>query len=142
MKIEPLAPRHLRALRRRVGQLLPTAPQDHLLKGPSWAFIGPDGVFAAAGVLKQWEGVGRGWAVIPQDYVGAKLLLPLTRAVKRWLDANPGGYRRIEITVEYSHSAGLVWAKLLGFEPEGILRSYGLAGEDHILMSRVYNAVS
>ena len=46
--------------------------------------------------------------------------------------------RRLEICVDINHDAALRWAQFLGFEHEGVARSYGLNGEDNYRMARIW----
>lgn len=45
--------------------------------------------------------------------------------------------RRIQIDVRVSYTEGQRWAESLGFEREGIMRSFGADGTDYYLYARV-----
>jgi RimJ/RimL family protein N-acetyltransferase len=46
--------------------------------------------------------------------------------------------RRIQMTVRADFPRGLRFAEFLGFEKEGIMKSYGKDGADYILFARVF----
>lgn len=48
------------------------------------------------------------------------------------------GYKRIESSADASNNKFCVWLDKLGFTKEGLMRGYGIMGEDCYLYSRVY----
>ena len=48
------------------------------------------------------------------------------------------GYNRIESSADASNNKFCVWLDKLGFTKEGLMRRYGIMGEDCYLYSRVY----
>ena len=41
------------------------------------------------------------------------------------------------MTIRQSFSAGVKWARILGFEPEGVMRAYDENGDNYILYVRI-----
>jgi hypothetical protein len=64
-------------------------------------------------------------------------MIPLTRRIRKAMD-DAEGVRRFQMSVRADFGPGIRWAKLLGFEPEGVLSKYGPDGADHILYAKVY----
>jgi hypothetical protein len=97
-----------------------------------------DSVLACGGFIWKWKGVVDGWVLL-SERVGPDGLLWLHRNV---LKMNEGLYKkygklRIQTTVREDFRAGHRWAKMLGFEPEGLMRQYDPDGKDHRLYARI-----
>lgn len=90
-------------------------------------------VIGCAGVHEIWEGRAIAWALLSQD--SGKHFRAIHRAAAGFLAQTT--WRRIEAVVESDFDAGHRWARLLGMEQEGIMRSYSPAGKDFYLYSRV-----
>jgi RimJ/RimL family protein N-acetyltransferase len=90
------------------------------------------------GLTPRWDGYALGWALFSEEILQYPVeLCRESRSLMerfRWMLA----LRRLEITVDTQHETALRWARFLGFEQEGILRCYGLAGEDAYLMARIW----
>lgn len=80
-----------------------------------------------------WPGRFYVWGLLA-DRIGHKMVT-ITRSGRRFMENLP--HRRIEMTVTAGHEEGFRWAKLLGFQCEGLMRCYGPQGEDCFLFSRV-----
>lgn len=107
-----------------------------LLDGDCFAVIDYGEVYAAAGVVPMWGGVGHGWATIAIP-TGVKRLRFLTKQVKYYLDTTDK-WRRIQTTVCADFNQGVAWAThFLGFTPEGLHLKYDEYGRDHIMLARV-----
>ncbi|HWK44925.1 MAG TPA: hypothetical protein VNT30_09400 [Stellaceae bacterium] len=105
----------------------------------SQGFVMLDGgyVVGAGGVGPIWPGRAVAWMLVggwarPRHLAAA---FPFVRDLLARLQVDPA-YRRIECTVPTGFAGGALWACRLGFVPEGVMRGYGLHGEDHELYAR------
>ena len=99
--------------------------------GPCWTLADLHGIpVACGGLFRQWEGRAIAWAFLAADAP----MLEATRAAALVLDACD--LRRVECWVDVDFQAGHRWARLLGFEREGLMRSFSPDGRDHILYAR------
>lgn len=139
MDLVPFEPAHVVSLAPRLQPsqagfpgLSPAYGQDLLAGGPCWSLLGAVGLPAACGGLfLQWEGRAIAWAFLAADAP----MLAATREAARVLDGC--GFRRVECWVEVDFEAGHRWARMLGFEREGLMRSFSPDGRDHILYARI-----
>jgi hypothetical protein len=89
--------------------------------GPVFTATDKEGeIVAVAGLVEQWPGCLRAYAFLGEH--AGRHMITLTRSVKRYLRDFP--VRRVEAAVECSFAEGIRWAKLLGFEQEGLMRAY------------------
>jgi hypothetical protein len=82
--------------------------------------------------------VGDAWAVALVALFAADAgpwMLGIVRAVRGWLDQQPA--HRIAMDVRDDFAAGHRFARMLGFEAEGLMRAYGPNREDHMLYARI-----
>ena len=96
-----------------------------------------DTVAAIAGMNRKWAGVAEFWVftthMVEKEPVGFM-------RESRWIFNelfDSFGLRRAESTVAISFEDSIKWLTWLGFEKEGLLRDYGVDGEDHFMMSRI-----
>ncbi len=61
----------------------------------------------------------------------------ICRDVLEDMQDRAGEYRRLDVSILIGERGHLQFARSLGFEPEGVMRGYGSAGEDCILAARV-----
>ena len=90
-------------------------------------------VYCIAGLLEVTKDRAVGISYMSAD--SGKYLRSIAGLLTAWMDSYH--YRRIEITVQRGWDNGMRWANLLGFELEGIMRSYYPNGEDAYLYGRV-----
>lgn len=90
-----------------------------------------------AGLIPQWPGRAVAWMITDQR--SGPAMLWLHRQVSQFLTEiqTHASFRRIELTVLSGFSAGHRWAKMLGFKPEGLMKSYDVNGQNHVLFARV-----
>ena len=102
---------------------------------PGLAFTAVEGerVLAMAGVLPRWEGRAEAWALLSHDL--RRNFIRIHRAVLHFLDTTD--IRRIETAVDANFDDGLVWADMLGFKNEGLMRCYTPEGRDCYRFARV-----
>jgi len=64
----------------------------------------------------------------------------LTRSTTRYFNriATEMKLKRLQLTVNATNLVAVRWANALGFTREGVLRSYGADGADHIVFARIY----
>ena len=96
------------------------------LAGPCWTALVDGAPVACAGFEEHWNGRSGAWAVL-SDRAG-KHMVALTRAVRLALLNHSA--ERIETTVLEGFEEGVRWAKVLGFEDEGVRKRYH-QGRDH-----------
>ena len=95
-----------------------------------WVDGFPEGV---VGLQEVAPGVAQGWAVLSERALEHPVRL--TREILRQLDRLP--HRRIQILVYETHGKALRWARVLGFEVEGLLRRLGPEGQSYWVMGRL-----
>jgi len=95
----------------------------------------PVAVFGAA---KRWEGCASCWGMVTNKV--DKSPVSFLRASRRGMGyiRDILGLRRFDATVRADNSMNMKWLIWLGFKLEGLLESYGPAGEDHFLLARVW----
>ncbi len=137
--VQPLDPVLLQTLRLQKSQAW-IAALLHGLAGidasdPAVMVYHAERPIGALGAIPHWPGRATCWALLAEDL--GPLMIPLTRAVKAWLELQP--HRRLEATCQAEDPRGHRWAELLGFERECLMRGYGPNGEDYLLYSRVWS---
>jgi RimJ/RimL family protein N-acetyltransferase len=108
--------------------------QEHL------AFTGliNDKVIAAAGMKRIWGNVAEGWFIAKNDVWNYPITI--AKAVKQNIDylATSNNIKRLQTAVRTDFGIGIRFAKWLGFNNEGLMKSYGFDGSDHYRMARIY----
>jgi len=97
----------------------------------------PAGIF---GIVPIWKGIAEFW-FIPDEALRNYPMF-MTKAARTFIDicAISYGLHRQQITVRCDHKEAVKWAKALGFQQEGLLRSYGPDRSDFYMMSIVRQA--
>ena len=90
-------------------------------------------VMACIGVIPQWPGYSRAWALVSRD--AGRCMVSLTRGIARWLRFHNEG--RVDTAVRCDFDAAIRWAKMLGFQQEGVMRKYDPEGADYYLYAQV-----
>jgi RimJ/RimL family protein N-acetyltransferase len=108
--------------------------QEHL------AFTGliNDKVIAAAGMKRIWGNVAEGWFIAKNDVWNYPITI--AKAVKQNIDylATSNNIKRLQTAVRADFGIGIRFAKWLGFNNEGLMKSYGFDGADHYRFARIY----
>jgi RimJ/RimL family protein N-acetyltransferase len=108
--------------------------QEHL------AFTGliNDKVIAAAGMKRIWGNVAEGWFIAKNDVWNYPITI--AKAVKQNIDylATSNNIKRLQTAVRSDFGIGIRFAKWLGFNNEGLMKSYGFDGSDHYRFARIY----
>ena len=94
-------------------------------------------IVAIAGVHILWPGVGEGWTLVSPEVEGGGIVY--ARYVKKMIDViiKDNGLKMLQATVHASDIVAVQFASWLGFESEGIMRKYGINGEDYVRVARV-----
>ena len=94
-------------------------------------------ILACFGFWPMWPGAVRAWTMLTDEVLDRRPLT-LHRIVKgelqRFTEAMQ--LRRIEAVVRHDHQVGHRWIQRLGFKWEGLMRKYGINGEDFDLYAR------
>lgn len=101
----------------------------------AYSAITNDGVVACAGIQEIWDGRGLAWSILGNT--SGQNMARIHRAVLRALNICP--YKRVEMYVNSTFSDGCRWADMLGFEREGLMRSFFPSGLDAYLYARMKN---
>ena len=88
---------------------------------------------ACIGLITHWEKRRYVWAYLSP--MSCRYMLPLTRAVGRWLKYHGEG--RIETAVDCNFPPAARWVEMFGFVREGIMRHWSPDGRDYFLYARV-----
>lgn len=87
------------------------------------------------GTIQLWPGRHMAWAGVSSE--AGPYMKFITREA-RWIVEQADG--RVELTVRADFESGHRWARMLGFDvenPPGLLRRYGVDGEDHVAYVRL-----
>jgi hypothetical protein len=139
IKVVPLEPWHVEVL-----LAAPDTPTeqtnnmyaDYVCSGEGYTFLVNDEVYACAGVIPLWFGLGEGWSLLSRRCT--KLPLALCKAFKNKIKELCEPYRRVQITVEEDFEKAVNFAKFLGFTCEGRMLYYSPDGKTHLRFAR-YN---
>lgn len=102
-------------------------------QGRGWAALDGATVLVCAGLAEIFPPHhATAWAMLSPG-IGAARLLTITRFARSAIAT--GGYARVDAIVRTG--AELAWAKAVGLNPAHVLRNYGAAAEQHILMERI-----
>jgi hypothetical protein len=140
MEVVSFKAKHLRAMMLQDSQqfMSPLAFDDNYCAqlidaGPAHTILDGDIPIMCAGVAEMWTGRYAAWAWLSKD--AGRKMVALTRIVDDYLNTRP--YRRIEAYVDDRFDAGHRWARMLQFEHEGLMRSFGAQGQDMAMYSRI-----
>ena len=105
-----------------------------LAAGPSRSITDSAGnVLLCCGVIPFHENRVHAWTLLSGR---ASRHMPfLVKSVLGFLESLP--CRRVEMTIRQGFSAGVKWARILGFTPEGVMRAYAENGDNCILYARI-----
>ena len=91
-------------------------------------------LLGCAGVVPQWEGRSIAWALLSQ-HIRRHDMLWIHRKTMSFFDRIQDDHCRIETCVGMGFAPGHRWAKMLGFEMEGVMKQYCM-GLDYALYAR------
>lgn len=138
IQIMKLRPEHLLDIRvqdaQMVQQISPSYAREVVAnEGVAYAAVLDGRTIACAGIAEAHRDRGIAWAMLADEALAHFRLIH--RAVSRVVQNAP--WRRVEMTVDVNHSAGIRWAERLGFEREGLMRSFTPDGRDCYLYARI-----
>lgn len=144
MRAVPLTVQLARRLRPQASQrhlLDPTSDEQLvtlILAGPGYAAMDGDDVVAIAGIVEHAPRRYEVWLILAET-VGARRMLGLVRGLQRFLD-DAAGWRRLEAWTDARCRRSAALVRRLGFEPEGVARSFCADGRDAIAWARIRRA--
>ena len=142
MQIEPLTQQHLLSIELQDEQvnMLPAiesgAFYDNVVQGsslPSFAALQDGVVMGCYGATLLWDNRAMAWVLLSK-HVG-KHMRQAVRMANQYLEALP--VARLEAYIRADFNAGHQWARLLGFDPEGLMRCFFSDGQDAYMYARV-----
>lgn len=114
------------------------AYSPELLQHFSRALLQDEVPIAVFGVTPIWPRYVIGWALLGDEAL--RVPKELTRRARSLIDLAQRALmlRRLQISVDTTHTAALRWAEHLGFNLEGRMKFYGPDGADHYLLARTW----
>lgn len=106
--------------------------QELVDAGPCYTVRQGGKIICCAGVVELWQGRASAWALLSGE--AGRSMIGLHRMVEDFLDNC--GIRRVEAYVYPDFEPGHRWARMLGFEREGLMRAFQ-RGADMVMYSRV-----
>lgn len=96
-----------------------------------------DEVLAVGGVHVMWFGVGEGWLLVSPKALQKPVAL--ARYTKKLLHVimKKEAIRRIQASVHVDDERAFGFAEWLGFEYEGLMKKYGVEGDDYFRLARI-----
>lgn len=102
--------------------------------GPAWSARDMDGrLLFCGGMLVSHPGMATAWCMMADAKRTA--LLAITRRIRMLMEAVP--WRRVELMTDPTFPEAGDWARLLGFELEGLRRASGADGGDQLCWVRI-----
>lgn len=112
----------------------------HRVVGDSlaWTLTSDDTVICFGGVKSEWFGRGIAWFCRSVNLLPYHMIR-IHRFCSRMLDGlqKHDSYRRIDAVVRQDFPEGHRWARMLGFQAEGLMRSFDPLGLDYQMYSRI-----
>ena len=104
----------------------------------SYIFLEESKPIGAFGLVPFWAGVGEAWLMsTPQLEEKPLFMVKYFRRLTEELHTN-GKLHRVQIMVNDTPALNR-WAEVLGFTKEGVLRKYGLNGENQVMYSKIWD---
>lgn len=96
-----------------------------------------EGILAVGGVHLMWFGVGEAWLLVSPRALERPVAL--ARYSKRLMRVimDKENIRRVQASVHVDDARAFAFAEWLGFDHEGIMRKYGIEGDDYFRMARL-----
>ena len=96
-----------------------------------------DEILAVGGAHIMWPGVAEAWVLVsPSGKQHGRLF---ARYAKRRFEGmlKENSIRRMQATIHVTDEPAMRFVEWLGFEREGLMRKYGVEGEDYIRVARI-----
>ena len=105
--------------------------------GGAYTMLSPEGIVCIEGVSPIWPGVAVAWS-LTSDLI-FKYPKSYYKATKQFMAAIIEDWKihRLQATTYADDQVACNWLKHLGFEREGVMRSYGPDRSDHIMYAKV-----
>lgn len=104
----------------------------------AWSLLDAERLFGVCGFVILRPGHAVCWAMF-DDHVRAVPVHGLTGVIRKriWVEMHQAGLRRLESTVDVHDRQALRWARIVGFEIEGLMRKSGIDAQDQWLIARI-----
>lgn len=113
--------------------MLEQSEDTRTIRAPGGEIIG------IVGVILNRPACGSAWALLSERITMHPI--ETTKVVRKLMElfASTHELRRLDMLVNGSSQRNIKWAKVLGFQEEGILKGFGDNGEDINIMARYWN---
>lgn len=103
----------------------------------AYTIVDGDEILAVGGAHIMWFGVGELWVLVSPE--AKRRAAPFARYTKRVVDSilQEHKLRRMQASIHVKDQPAIRFAEWLGLEHEGVMRKYGIQGDDYIRMARV-----
>ena len=92
---------------------------------------------AAGGVFHLWDGVAEGWVLATKEIYKYPVFCAKHIKKRTEMLIKNNNIKRLQTSVKADCEMAIRFAKWLGLKPEGVMKSYGPAGEDFIRFARI-----
>ena len=125
------------------SELLELKPEHrkytYFLKEVGMSFTGlvDNKPIAAGGVFHLWDGVAEGWVLATKEIYKYPVFCAKHIKKRTEMLIKNNNIKRLQTSVKADCEMAIRFAKWLGLKPEGVMKSYGPAGEDFIRFARI-----
>ena len=111
--------------------------QNVAIPDHSYSMISNGHLIAAGGIFPIWTSTGEAW-LIPSDRV-SRVKKSFAYSVRHvfGLLVEENSYRRVQASARADYRGGQRFLEWLGFEREGLMKSYGPDGADYVMYGKV-----
>ena len=92
---------------------------------------------AAGGVFHLWDGVAEGWVLATKEIYKYPVFCAKHIKKRTEMLIKNNNIKRLQTSEKADCEMAIRFAKWLGLKPEGVMKSYGPAGEDFIRFARI-----
>ena len=92
---------------------------------------------AAGGVFHLWDGVAEGWVLATKEIYKYPVFCAKHIKKRTEMLIKNNNIKRLQTSVKADCEMAIRFAKWLGLKPDGVMKSYGPAGEDFIRFARI-----
>jgi hypothetical protein len=106
--------------------------------GPAYTIMVDGLVLMCFGAVEIFPGVAEAW-LLPDNRITAYKVL-MGRNSRMFFDqlGTAMKLRRCQMSVDVSFTSAIRYSEWCKFEIEGVMRKFGINGNDHVMMARVY----
>ena len=103
----------------------------------AYTLVDGEEVLAVGGAHIMWFGVGELWVLVSPE--AKRRAAPFARYTKGVIDSilQEHKLRRMQASIHVEDQPAIRFAEWLGFKNEGVMRKYGVEGDDYYRMARV-----